>query len=177
MGWVSRFSFFRQLLQGSPLGAERAAVDHVIGIPFDVEDPAVTPFAGVDDGAAAHRTITADGGGFFGILGLQHPGMGPDRLSGQNPARLRPAPAAVAPVIWINCLRLTSITVLLFFNRLSIPEQLFSDGDQTWKCLKPALRREDPDLHPEVPTQQVKTRIHDKEDLQGQPDSRRPLFL
>jgi hypothetical protein len=92
---------FRQLLQGGPLGAERAAIDHVIGVAFDVDDPAVAPFAGVDDGAAAHRTIAADGGGFLGILGLQHLAWALTGFrSKPNPPTARPA--AVAPVIWIN---------------------------------------------------------------------------
>ena len=48
-------------------------------IPFDVDDPPITFFAGMHNGAAAHRAITADCGGLFGILGLEHPGAGFDR--------------------------------------------------------------------------------------------------
>jgi hypothetical protein len=87
----------------------------VIGIPFDVDHPAVTPFAGVHDGAAAHRTIAADGGGFLGILGLEHPGMGLDRLQVETQPSDRQT-GRRAPEIWINCLRLTSIFVLLLFG-------------------------------------------------------------
>jgi hypothetical protein len=52
----------------------------MIRISLDVDDPTVPAPAGVNDGTATHRTIAADCGGFFGILGLQKTGVGFDRF-------------------------------------------------------------------------------------------------
>ncbi len=74
MGSVRVVLVLRQLKQRRALGAECTAVDHMIRIALDIDGPA-TGFARMHDGAAAHRTVAADGGrGLLGILGLEHLG-------------------------------------------------------------------------------------------------------
>jgi hypothetical protein len=52
----------------------------MVRVPFDIDDPAVSPVAGVDNEPAPNGAITADAGGLLGIPGFQHAGMGLDRF-------------------------------------------------------------------------------------------------
>jgi hypothetical protein len=52
----------------------------MIRITFNVDNPSITFLAGMHDGAAAYRAITADRGCFLGIAGLEHLGMGFNRV-------------------------------------------------------------------------------------------------
>ena len=52
---------------------------NMVRIIFYVDDPTIAFFAGMHDGATAYRAIAADRGGFLGIPGLEHLGVGFNR--------------------------------------------------------------------------------------------------
>jgi hypothetical protein len=77
----------RELEGGRALGAERAAVDWAVGVPLDVDDPAV---ADADDLTAADGAIGADAGNLARPLNLQLGDGRGRRLQVEPQARERP---------------------------------------------------------------------------------------
>ena len=79
-----------ELPGGSPLGAEGAFIDRVIGIALDVDGAALAQRVGgrarADDEPAAHGAVTADGSGLFRPLEFEFLGL---RKSG---AQVEPKP-------------------------------------------------------------------------------------
>src|SRR2546423_13362427 len=69
--WLGQTTIIQDvLLEGSALGAKRAAVNGMVGIAFDVDDLRSDVLGavadGVDDHAAAYRAVGASGAGFIG---------------------------------------------------------------------------------------------------------------